>query len=428
MDHNQQGGGQGRRGNFNRGRRGPDRRGNDRGPDRRQHNPPPPDQPQRSSGDQVDVEQIMRDIRARIATGHGIELSNPQIQELAARRLEAILDPRTVKPGLLDQLRKSAGTPVREPEDHPADPSFSFNDSTLFETHRGLLRFIRAVLRPLLTLFFNPTPLSNALSIQSKLNAEAAARQGEMARRQAEWNALHYELLQRVVTETARVSLELQSFALRVESLAGKVDFNERRVRGIEGAAPQPHQQRQSRPADRGPVERGSVDRSPVDRSPVERGPVERGPVESHTPTSAPVAATVDTAPVAPVSRDATADVPASPDGQRRRRRRRRGRRSGAGTNEGVVAASAGIGAAVDQDAGDLEDGPDSPEEEDAEQASEPIPVSQEATVSGAEPVATAAVTAPDQRQDLQASDHAPAEPIAPASPDDPPEPGRSES
>ena len=32
-----------------------------------------------------------------------------QIQDLAARRLEAILDPRTIKPSLLEQMRRSAG-------------------------------------------------------------------------------------------------------------------------------------------------------------------------------------------------------------------------------------------------------------------------------------------------------------------------------
>ena len=51
----------------------------------------------------------MRDIRARISQRSGIDLSNQQIQELAARRLEAILDPRALKPGLLDQLRRGAG-------------------------------------------------------------------------------------------------------------------------------------------------------------------------------------------------------------------------------------------------------------------------------------------------------------------------------
>ena len=85
-----------RRGHFHRGRRGPDRRGTERRT-----------QPQQVQGgrDQVDVEQIMREIRARIAQRQGIDLSNQQIQDLAARRLESILDPRAIKPSLLEGLR-----------------------------------------------------------------------------------------------------------------------------------------------------------------------------------------------------------------------------------------------------------------------------------------------------------------------------------
>ena len=89
MDHNHER----RRGHFHRGRRGPDRRSGDRRA-----------QPQQAQGgrDHVDVEQIMRDIRARIAQRQGVELSNQQIQDLAARRLESILDPRAIKPSLLE--------------------------------------------------------------------------------------------------------------------------------------------------------------------------------------------------------------------------------------------------------------------------------------------------------------------------------------
>ena len=98
MDHNQ-----GRRGHFHRGRRGPDRRGLER----RGTPAEAVSRPERN--DRVDVEQIMREIRGRISQRSGIDLSNQQIQELAARRLEAILDPRGLKPELLDQLRRSAG-------------------------------------------------------------------------------------------------------------------------------------------------------------------------------------------------------------------------------------------------------------------------------------------------------------------------------
>jgi hypothetical protein len=107
----------GRRQHFHRGRRGQDRRGNER-------RGPGPAQPQEQQGarehrEHVDVEQIMREIRSRISQRHGIELTTQQIQELAARRLEAILDPRTVKPSLLEQIRRSTSAP---PTDAPSTP------------------------------------------------------------------------------------------------------------------------------------------------------------------------------------------------------------------------------------------------------------------------------------------------------------------
>ena len=103
----------------------------------RQRAPQPP--PQRrtgrsAAGDQVDVEQIMRDIRARISQRHGIELSNQQIQELAARRLEAILDPRTIKPALLEQLRARRGDPAATPP--PTLPSLPTRSRTRRSTTR----------------------------------------------------------------------------------------------------------------------------------------------------------------------------------------------------------------------------------------------------------------------------------------------------
>ena len=229
MDHNQ-----GRRGHFHRGRRGPDRRG----PERRQQGPPPDQGNRPERTDRVDVEQIMRDIRTRIAQRSGIELSNQQIQELAARRLEAILDPRGLKPELLDQLRRSAGErSVSVDVTSPGSAqSYPFDEATLYDSPNALLRFIRKLLQPLLRMMFNPTPIAYALAVQSRLNAEIAAREAERDRRQAEWNALHYEILQRLALDVSRGSIESQNLMMRVESLAAKVDFNERRVRSIEGA------------------------------------------------------------------------------------------------------------------------------------------------------------------------------------------------
>ncbi|MSO82740.1 MAG: hypothetical protein EXQ53_05540 [Acidobacteria bacterium] len=312
MDHNQEK----RRGHFHRGRRGPNR-----GQERR----PPQAQAQaqeRPGRDQVDVEQIMRDIRGRIAQRQGIDLSNQQIQDLAARRLESILDPRAIKPSLLEALRRTAGAPGARSDDKvPNEPAFTFEDSTIYDSHRGALRLMRRLLNPLLKLLFNPNPLIRALHLQARLNVEAAERDAERDRRQTEWNALQYEIVQRLVTETSRVSLELQALSMRVESLDAKVDFNERRVRGIEGSA---HRSRpQGRPAE-------PVFTSPA-ASPV-ASPVP-SPVASPGPTASPVVES-EAAPAGAV----TATVAGQPsDGTRRRRRRRRGRRLGNGPGDAAA-------------------------------------------------------------------------------------------
>lgn len=308
MDHNQ-----GRRGHFHRGRRGPDRRG----PERRQG--PPPEQTPR--GDRGDVEQIMREIRSRIAQRSGVELSTQQIQELAARRLEAILDPRGLKPELLDQLRRSAGerTVSVDAVTPPAAQSFPFDEASLYDSPNGLLRFIRKLLGPFLRMLFNPTPIAHALAQQSRVNAELAAREAERDRRQAEWNALHYEILQRLVVELSRTSIETQSLSLRVESLGAKVDFNERRVRGMEGA------QVQVRSA--------------------------RTPEAAQPAQAAAVAATTNGVPQQPPAPDGLTG-----DGPRKRRRRRRGRR-GPGIGAPADSGTPGPSSPNNDVASDVEEG-----------------------------------------------------------------------
>jgi hypothetical protein len=189
--------------------------------------------------DHVDVAEIMRDIRARIAQRHGINLTDQQIDELASRRLEAILDVRSAGPELMEQLRRAAGTRATSvPSGHSLE-AYQFEADTLYTTPSRLLRAIRRLLHPLLKLFFNPAPLVMALNIQSRLNTKIAGLETERANRQAEWNALHYALLQRLVAEMARLSLETQHFSQQIEALSAKVDFNDRRVRGLEGSSHQ---------------------------------------------------------------------------------------------------------------------------------------------------------------------------------------------
>jgi hypothetical protein len=314
----------GRRPHYHRGRRGPDRRG----PDRRAGQAP--DQPARS-GDQVDVEQIMRDIRARIAQRQGVELSTQQVQELAARRLEAILDTRNLSPALMQQLRRGAGATPDAPT-AISDSGYSFEQETLYETHRGLLRFIRRLLNPILKLFFNPTPVVHALHTQAKLNREAAAREAERERLQSEWNALHYEILQRLVTEVSRASVEMQSLTLRIESLAARVDFNDRRVRSLENVPT--------------------------------LGPARPQPRPQERPAEPPAAVAAATPPPAESAGAAPPSDAGATEATRRRRRRRRGRRGGAAAGDAaagpvVVGGSEGLAGPDTVDIGDAEEGED---------------------------------------------------------------------
>ena len=347
MDHSQHG----RRGGHynNRSRRGggADRRGRDR--------PQAPTAEQAPRTERVDVEQIMREIRGRISQRSGVDLSNQQIQELAARRLEAVLDPRSIKPGLLDELRRSAGERPSQAEPATAQPPL-FDEVLLYDSPNGLLRFLRKLLNPILRLLINPTPIAHALAVQGRLHAEAATRAADQERRQAEWNALHYEILQRLVRESARGSLEAESLAHRVESLGAKVDFNDRRVRGLEGTQVRvPRQTDASTPAVAIP-----------------------GPTPTATQSSTPI-------PEEPGTPPAEGQSTPGSDGTRRRRRRRRGRR-GAGIAagppmEGAPIASSTTPGETDADEGfDQEPGDDQEFEEVPLEARSPAPAGEPTT------------------------------------------------
>jgi hypothetical protein len=161
----------------------------------------------------VDVEEIMRQIRARIREKRGVDYTEDEIRELANVKLEKFLDPRGVRSDLLEQYRRrreSATTP----------PNYGFEAGTIYDSRRPFLRFIRRLLNPILKLFFNPNPIIEALHIQSKLN-------------QAE--PLYYELIHNLVVETTRLGIEVKNLKMRVESMSSRLDFDERRARALEG-------------------------------------------------------------------------------------------------------------------------------------------------------------------------------------------------
>jgi hypothetical protein len=233
--------------------------------------------------DSVNVEQIMEQIRARIREKRGVDYTEQEIRELAAVKLEKFLDPRGVRSDLLEQFRKKEST-----EGAPPLPNFAFNDQTLYETHRAPILWIRRLLNPILKLFFNPNPLIQALHIQSQLNTMTVER--DAARRGLV--QLQYEVLHNLVIETTRLGIEVKNLKMRVESLTGRLEFNERRARALESVV-------------------------------VYKAPEER----ERRPPPEPAAARPEPAGPAPVAQQA--ETSEGPGQRSRRRRRRRGRRGG---------------------------------------------------------------------------------------------------
>ncbi|HET7695490.1 MAG TPA: hypothetical protein VFK57_07265 [Vicinamibacterales bacterium] len=174
--------------------------------------------------DNVDVEQIMRQIRARIREKRGVDYTEEEIRELANVKLEKFIDPKGVRSNLLEEYRR-----VSTPE--PPAPNYAFGEETLYETHRAPIRWLRALLRPFLKLLFNPNPLIQALHIQSELNQKAAERNA----RREQLDALHYEVIHNLVVELTRTGIEVKSLKMRLESISSRLDFDERRARALEG-------------------------------------------------------------------------------------------------------------------------------------------------------------------------------------------------
>ena len=172
--------------------------------------------------DAVDVEQIMRQIRARIREKRGVDYTEEQIQELAKVKLETFLDPKGVRSDLLDQFRR---VPV------PTSPQiYAFDDTTLYESDKAIVRFCRRLFRPLLKLLFNPNTLNHVLHTQTGINRYMV----EFTEHRAARDVLFYEVMHNLVVEVTRASIDVKNMKMRVESIASRLEFNERRARALE--------------------------------------------------------------------------------------------------------------------------------------------------------------------------------------------------
>ena len=202
----------------------------------------------------IDVEQLMEQIRARIREKRGVDYTEQQIRELAGVKLERFLDPRNVRSDLLDHYRQRAEEPPDPLRVDPPPPAanFEFDGDTIYRSSRGvvgrIIYGIRRLLRPVLKLFFNPTPIVHALHTQQRINHEIGRQVSahfdwtmklseQMSTRlkaRAELDALTYELLNNLVVEMTRLSIDVKNHKMQVESIAGRLDFDERRARALE--------------------------------------------------------------------------------------------------------------------------------------------------------------------------------------------------
>ena len=155
--------------------------------------------------DSVNVEDIMRQIRARVREKRGVDYTEEQIQELASVKLEKYLDPDNVRSELLEQFKKISATPDVKAE-----------EQTLFGSHRPLIRLTRRILRPVLKLFINPDKLIQATRFSQHVD-------------------LSYEVLHNLVLEMTRLGIEVKNLKMRIESVSSRLDFHERRTRALEG-------------------------------------------------------------------------------------------------------------------------------------------------------------------------------------------------
>ena len=276
----------------------------------------------------IDVEQLMEQIRARIREKRGVDYTEQQVRELAGVRLERFLDPSNVRSDLLDHYRqRSEDAPDPRRVDPPPSPNFEFDGDTIYRSSRGMagkvIYGIRRLLRPVLKLFFNPTPIVHALHTQQQINHqigrqvsahfEWTMKLSSRLKARAELDALTYELLNNLVVEMTRLSIDVKNHKMQVESIAGRLDFDERRARALESVV---EYRTQSAPALDGEGEgEGDETAGPEKRKRRRRRGRRRSGAK---PAAAPVEAEVapPEPPAGPVTRDGVAEVAAETESE----------------------------------------------------------------------------------------------------------------
>ncbi len=360
--------------------------------------------------DHVDVEQIMRQIRARIRDKRGADYTEAEIRELASVKLDRFLDPRAVRSDLLGHFKRQHQPAPLFLAGEEFPPEFTFDPDVALGSSRDLprkiLRGIRKLLSPILKLFINVGAITHPLHLQPAINAkhrELFARVSQRLQTRDELDALNFEMFNNLVVETTRLGIEVKNLRMLVESLSTRLDFDERRARALEGVV-------QYRPG------------TPLAAPP------------APPPAAAPAAAD-DADGAAPAAGGAPGADPGDGRGPRRRRRRRGRRRGGLEAGQPGTPGVSGSGADTGADGGDDEGddgGPDSGEGagyDDAPDDAADVPTAPIATISAPVPAASFAAppdAAPPAPASTPATTPGPAPDAAPAGGDDAAMPPRS--
>ena len=140
--------------------------------------------------DAVDVDDIMRQIRARIREKRGVDYTEADLKHLANIKLEEFLDPRKLRSDLVEQFkRQRAASPAPGTQTGASPP----------ETGGWVKRKARAIVRRAVTGVIKPEQLVDVM------NAEFRRRE-----------ELYYEILHTLVVELTRLGIEVHNLKMRV--------------------------------------------------------------------------------------------------------------------------------------------------------------------------------------------------------------------
>lgn len=204
--------------------------------------------------DSVDVIQLMERIRRDIRERRGGDDSERQARELAEVTRERCLEPWRTRSDLVEHNRglTPPGRFDRDGQGRSLAPEpFEFDENTVYVSSRGtmgkLLYLIRKLLNPVLRLFFNPDPIILAMMRQAEINSRLLdlldrvnaefERTGKKFAAREELDALNYEVTSNLVTEMTRLAVDMKNHRMLVESVAGRLDFDERRAKALETVA-----------------------------------------------------------------------------------------------------------------------------------------------------------------------------------------------